>query len=183
MTRSAACGKAAVALAFDPDSAGRGRREDGLIRKEPTMKLIVHATDGSPEAGDALDLAIELAHDTGAKLAIVSVHVVHVGGKGISPPISEVEQPHGAEHIAAVAADRARAAGVETKPYVVTGEPAKEITRLAKELDADLIVVGSRGLGGLHGALVGSVSRGVMVRSSVPVTVVVRRAVREPATV
>jgi nucleotide-binding universal stress UspA family protein len=147
------------------------------------MKLIVHGTDGSPEAAEALDLAVELAHDTGAKLAIVAVHVVHVGGKGISPPISEVEQPHGAEHLAVVAAERARAAGVETKPYVVSGDPAKEITKLAEELDADLIVVGSRGLGGLHGALVGSVSRGVMARSSVPVTVVVRRSVREPATV
>jgi len=147
------------------------------------MKLIVHGTDGSPEAAEALELAIELARDTGAKLAIVSVHVVHVGGKGISPPISEVEQPHGAEHLATTAAERARAAGVETKPYVVTGEPAKEITRLAEELAADLIVVGSRGLGGLHGALVGSVSRGVMARSTVPVTVVVRRTVREPATV
>jgi nucleotide-binding universal stress UspA family protein len=180
MTRSAACGKAAVALAFDPDSAGRGRREDGLIRKEPTMKLIVHATDGSPEAGDALDLAIELAHDTGAKLAIVSVHVVHVGGKGISPPISEVEQPHGAEHIAAVAADRARAAGVETKPYVVAGEPAKEITRLAKELDADLIVVGSRGLGAVHTAIFGSVSKALVARSTTPVLVVKTASGREP---
>ena len=147
------------------------------------MKLIVHGTDGSPEAEEALNLAIELAKDAGAKLAVVSVHVIHAGGKGISPPITEVEQPHGAEHLAEAAAATARAAGLEAKAYAVTGEPAREITRLAEELDADLIVVGSRGLGGLHGALVGSVSRGVMARSSVPVTVVVRRSVREPATV
>jgi len=146
------------------------------------MKLIVHGTDGSPEALAALDLAIDLAKDSGAKLAVVAVHVVHAGGKGLSPPISEVEQPHGAEHLAEAAAATANAAGVDTKPYSATGEPAKEITRLAEELGADLIVVGSRGFGAVHGALVGSVSRGVMTRSKIPVTVVTNRPVRETAT-
>ncbi len=87
------------------------------------MKLIVHGTDGSPEAEEALNLAIELAKDAGAKLAVVSVHVVHTGGKGISPPITEVEQPHGAEHLAEAAVATARAAGIEAKAYAVTGEP------------------------------------------------------------
>ena len=147
------------------------------------MKLIVHGTDGSPAAAEALELAIELAKDTGAKLAIMSVHVLVPGGKGLGPPISEVEFPHGAEHVAEAAAATATAAGVDAKPYVATGDPAKEITRLATELGADLIVVGSRGFGAFHGALVGSVSRGVMTQSKVPVTIVTNRAVREPARV
>ena len=145
------------------------------------MKLIVHATDGSPEAAEALDLAMELAKDTGAKLAMVSVHTVAIGGKGMKPPVSEVEEPHGAEHLAEAAAATARAAGLEAKPYAVTGEPARAITELADELGADLIVVGSRGFGALHGALVGSVSRGIITRSKIPVTVVANRGVREPA--
>ena len=146
------------------------------------MKLIVHGTDGSPEAAQALELAIELAKETDAKLAIVSVHVVHAGGKGISPPIAEVEQPGGAEHLAQAAVATAGAAGIGAQPYVVSGDPAHEITRLADELGADLIVVGSRGFGAIHGALVGSVSRGVIKRSKIPVTVVAHRDVREPAT-
>ncbi len=145
------------------------------------MDLIVHATDGSPEAAAALDLAIELAKDTGARLAVLAVHVPVPGGKGIAPPISQVEQPHGAEHLAEAAAATANAAGIDTKPYVATGEPAKEIVRLAKDLGANLIVIGSRGLGGVRGALVGSVSRAVMTHSTVPVTVVTSRSVREPA--
>src|SRR3954470_16448109 len=96
-------------------------------RKELAMKLIVHGTDGSPEAEEALNLAIELAKDAGAKLAVVSVHVIHAGGKGISPPVTEVEQPHGAEHLAETAAATARAAGLEAKAYAVSGEPAREI--------------------------------------------------------
>ena len=43
------------------------------------MDLIVHATDGSAEAAQALDLAIELAKDTGAKLAVLSV--AHAGSR------------------------------------------------------------------------------------------------------
>jgi nucleotide-binding universal stress UspA family protein len=154
----------------------------GTDGKERSMDLIVHATDGSPEAAEALELAIELAKDTGAKLAVVAVHVpVPAGGKGIAPPVTEVEQPHGAEHLAQAAAATANAAGIDTKPYVATGDAAKEIVRLAKDLDANLIIMGSRGFGGVRGVLVGSVSRSVMTHSTVPVTVVTSRAVREPA--
>ena len=145
------------------------------------MKLIMHATDGSPSAAEALDLAIDLAKETGASLACVSVHLRHVGSKGMNPPILEVEEPHGAEHLAEAAAEKARAEGVAAKPYALSGDPAKEIARAAEELGADLVVVGSRGYGGLHGALVGSVSRALMTRCKVPVTVVTNHPMREPA--
>jgi nucleotide-binding universal stress UspA family protein len=146
------------------------------------MKLILHGTDGSPQAGEALDLAVELAKDTGAALAVVSVRVVPVGAKGMAPPIADVERQHGAERLAEEAVATARSAGVDARSYVVTGEPARAIADLAEELGADLIVVGSRGLGSIHGALVGSVSRGLISRARTPVTIVAHRPVREPAT-
>ncbi len=145
------------------------------------MQLIVHATDGSPEAAAALEVAMDLAKDTGAQLAVVCVHIVHPGGKGLSPPITEVEQPHGAEHLAEAATATARAAGIDTRAYVATGDPAKEIIQIAEEVGADLIVVGSRGFGAVRGALFGSVSRAIVGRSKIPVTVVTERSVREPA--
>ena len=144
------------------------------------MKLIVHATDGSREAAAALEMAIDLARDAGAKLAVVAVHTIPPGGKGLAPPVTEVEHQHGAEHVAEAATATARAAGLEAQSYVSAGDPAKEIARLANELKADLIVVGSRGFGAVHGALVGSVSRALITRSSVPVTVVTTRGAREP---
>jgi len=145
------------------------------------MQLIVHATDGSPEAADALAVAMDLAKDTGAQLVVVSVHIVHPGGKGLSPPITEVEQRHGAEHLAEAATATARAAGIDARAYVATGDPAKEIIHIAEEVGADLIVVGSRGFGAVRGALFGSVSRALVGRSKIPVTVVTQRGVREPA--
>jgi nucleotide-binding universal stress UspA family protein len=140
------------------------------------MKLIAHATDGSEEARAALDLAIELCKETGASLAVISVKPPLPSGKGISLPVTEVEEPHGAEHIAATAAEVARAAGLKVDTYTPHGDPATEIALVADKLGADLLVVGSRGFGAVHGALVGSVSRALMKRSKVPVTVVTERA-------
>jgi nucleotide-binding universal stress UspA family protein len=145
------------------------------------MKLIVVATDGSPEAREAVELAAELAKETHATVAAVSVHHIRAGGKGMAPPVTEVEEQHGAEHIAAAAAETIRAAGLEATAYALTGDPATEIARCAKELGADLVVCGSRGFGAIQGALVGSVSRGLMTKSSVPVTVVTSRGVRQHA--
>ena len=108
-------------------------------------------------------------------------HIVHPGGKGLSPPITEVEQPHGAEHLAEAATATARAAGIDARAYVATGDPAKEIIQIAEEIGADLIVVGSRGFGAVRGVLFGSVSRAIVGRSKIPVTVVTQRSVREPA--
>jgi nucleotide-binding universal stress UspA family protein len=146
------------------------------------MKLIVVATDGSAEAKEAVDLAIELAKETNAAIATVSVHHTRVGGKGVSPPITETEEAHGAEHVANAAAEVARNAGLEANAYALTGDPATEIARCAAELGADLLVCGSRGFGAVHGTLVGSVSRALMTKSSVPVTIVTSR-VREHARV
>jgi nucleotide-binding universal stress UspA family protein len=54
---------------------------------------------------------------------------------------------------------------------IVTGEARREILDAARELGADLIVVGSRGLGGFRGHVLGSVSRGVA--KSAPCSVLV----------
>lgn len=59
-------------------------------------------------------------------------------------------------------------------------EVPDEIAELAVERHADLIAMGSRGLGGFKGLLLGSVSRGVLHRSRVPVLVVPKAAVTVP---
>ena len=81
----------------------------------------------------------------------------------------------------AVAAGVAHTAGVEAETEVLDGEPAKRILELARLRDVDLIVVGSRGLGALAGALLGSVSRDVLHHADRPVLVATRRAARRRA--
>ena len=69
------------------------------------MKTILIATDGSESAGQALDVAIDLARETGAALEVLSVRPQRVAGRGgAGPAILEVEELDGPEHIAEAAA-------------------------------------------------------------------------------
>lgn len=64
-------------------------------------------------------------------------------------------------------------AGVDTaEPLLVMGHTADELLRMAGELGAGLIVVGSHGHGGLHHLLVGSVTETLLRQSTIPVMVV-----------
>jgi len=64
--------------------------------------------------------------------------------------------------------------GTVTRAYLRLGRPDVEIVTLAEELGAGLIVVGSRGLGGIRRALMGSVSYSVVRHAYCPVLVVRR---------
>jgi nucleotide-binding universal stress UspA family protein len=60
--------------------------------------------------------------------------------------------------------------------YTPTGDPADEIVATASAFDADLVVVGARGLGGLERALLGSVSEKVLHHARCPVLIVKQRS-------
>lgn len=142
------------------------------------MKTILVATDGSEPAGEALDIASELTRETGAKLEVISVHQPLPHGRaGSGPPILEVEQPHGAEHIAEAAAEHARAAGVAATPDAPRGDVVDVLADTATTLGADPLAVGSRGQGSLTGAVLGSVSHALASRSPVRLTIVRHAAV------
>ena len=59
--------------------------------------------------------------------------------------------------------------------YTPTGDPAEEIVATAADFDADLVVVGARGLGGMARALLGSVSQKVLHHARCPVLIVKER--------
>ena len=142
------------------------------------MKNILIATDGSEPANQALEVAIELAKETGAALHVLSVRPPRIAGRaGAGPAILEVEELHGPEHIADAAVEVARSAGVEATPHTVHGDVVDSIAATATTLGADLLVVGSRGLGPLSGAVLGSVAHALIRRSPVPVTIVRHAAV------
>jgi nucleotide-binding universal stress UspA family protein len=56
--------------------------------------------------------------------------------------------------------------------HLRSGRADEEIILLAEEIDADLVVMGSRGLGGVRRALVGSVSDSVVRHAHCPVLIV-----------
>ena len=142
------------------------------------MKTILIATDGSDAAGEALDVAIDLAKETGARLQVLSVRPPRPARRGgAGPAMLEVEEFGGPEHIAEAAAKWARVAGLEATPHAAHGDVVTCIADAATALGADMLVVGSRGLGSLSGAVLGSVSHALVRRSPVPVTIVRHAAV------
>ncbi len=142
------------------------------------MKNIMIATDGSESAEQALEVAIELARELGASLQVVAVRPpLPVGHTGPSPAVLEVDEEHGAERIAAAAAERAREAGVEATPHTARGPVVDNIVSAVHELGVDLLVVGSRGHGAIAGVMLGSVSHALIRQSPVPVTIVRKAAV------
>jgi nucleotide-binding universal stress UspA family protein len=64
------------------------------------------------------------------------------------------------------------AGGTVTQAHLSMGKAAPEIVVVAEEIDAGLVVMGSTGLGGIRGALLGSVSESVVKHAHCPVLVV-----------
>lgn len=145
----------------------------------PTKILL--ATDCSEEARLAARTAVDLANKTSSEL-----HVVYVGLQDYGYPMYAVPELEDAQGIPEEVTQEARnlldaeveqvkaAGGSVVKAYLGTGRPDVEIDRLAEELGAGLIVMGSRGRGGTRRALMGSVSDSVIRHAHCPVLVVRR---------
>jgi nucleotide-binding universal stress UspA family protein len=140
------------------------------------MKRIVIATDGSDHAQEAVEFGLELAAEQHAEAVIMHVAPAldvlpaagfAVGAAAIPHELDEHDRTSLVE-----AAELAAERGVEVKTELLAGNPADEIVAYADSIDADLIVIGSRGHGTIASALLGSVSRAVLHDSRRPVLVV-----------
>jgi nucleotide-binding universal stress UspA family protein len=139
------------------------------------MKQIVIATDGSPSATEAVDVGLELAKEHGADVTFVHVTLPDdyvVSRLGPGHPLPHHEPIDELETALAAAEEAAKEAGVPYTLERISGEVADTIVAVADAKAADLIVVGSRGLGPVRSALLGSVSRGVLGDAGRPVLVV-----------
>jgi len=126
----------------------------------PTRVLL--ATDGSSEASLAAQSAIELCEKTGSEL-----HVVHVGEYLSTFYAYTEEEPaelrDNAQRLLDEEVDRIQAEGGRiAEAHLRLGRPAEQIVTLSEELGVGIIFVGSRGLGALRRAVLGSVSESVV---------------------
>lgn len=133
------------------------------------FNTILVAYDGSDHAKNALMVAAALAKTYNAKLHLSHTPQVDtppiVIGAFIAPlerpPTKDQVEKAGAE-VVAMATSEAKASGVEiTDVHFGTIDPARVILDAAKKIDADLIVLGRRGLGSLGALALGSVSQSV----------------------
>jgi nucleotide-binding universal stress UspA family protein len=125
---------------------------------------IVVGTDGSETAKEAVREAIELAKLSGAKLEIVSAYEpvpqqrLKDEGEGISGDVSHVVNPReDVEFILDKAAAEAKKAKVDVITHPREGDPADAILDVAEENNADLVMVGNKGMTGARRFLLGSV--------------------------
>lgn len=137
------------------------------------LATIVVGLDGSADSHEAVHWAAALARSLDAE--VVAVHALGLldqlepGGPVVAT------QPHRAE-----IAERARGAwaeplstaGVRHRVVLQDGSPVDVVLDVAQQVAADLIVLGSRGVGGAPALLLGSTSTQIAQRAACPVTIV-----------
>jgi nucleotide-binding universal stress UspA family protein len=141
----------------------------------PTKILL--AMDGSDESDLAATTAAELARSTDSELDVIYVLEVEPWH---FPPRELVKYPQRYEELREEGrrlcdeqVEKIKAAGGSVaESYLAVGRPAEEIVAHAQDQGAGLIVMGSRGLGGIRRALMGSVSDAVVRHAHCPVMVV-----------
>ena len=152
----------------------------------PTKILL--AIDASEEAALAAQTAADIANKTGSELHVVHARLALPWTTGYysateSPTTSIGSEEEARQRVLQWLDDQVERieaqGGNVTQAYLRLGRPdegaitvAEQIVNLAEEIRPGLIVVGSRGLGGISRALMGSVSDSVVRHAHCPVLVV-----------
>ena len=147
-----------------------------VVTADAPVKRIVVGVDGSASAQAALAWAVQEAAITGAVVEAVCAYVstIAVSPHPAVPTVSMERFREGASRILRDAILRVEVpAGVTISPVVSWGQAADVLSACAA--DADLVVMGTRGLGGVKGLLLGSVTHRVMTRVGCPVVVLPAR--------
>ena len=139
---------------------------------------VIVGVDGSETARKAVRWAAREAKLRGMKLELVSAweiptysYVSRYGFPAISEEMMKSLTARAEGHLAeALDEARAEAREVQIETIAAEGQPAKVLVEVAK--GADLLVVGSRGLGGFRELLLGSVSQQCAQHATCPVVIV-----------
>ena len=138
-------------------------------------KKIIFASDGSDNAHRAGLAAVELVKD----ISLKSITVIHIA---TSPPAqsrmikadfdAHTLLEEDAKEIMKQTFKEINNAGISVDVKVAFGDPADEIVKIIEKEGADLLVIGSRGLGSITGVLIGSVSQKIVHEAPCPVMIV-----------
>nr|WP_255396258.1 universal stress protein [Kocuria sp. CNJ-770] len=146
-----------------PAAGGQGRALDA------TGEVVV-GVDGSEQSLGALRWAAREARRRGLPVRLVTAYSMPVfSGSGFDTGYATVDEAaltQGVEELLNHAADQVRPVGVELRATVETGDPSGALLELSRT--AELMVLGSRGRGGLLGRLLGTVSTAVPAHAKCP---------------
>ncbi|MFB6267404.1 MAG: universal stress protein [Halodesulfurarchaeum sp.] len=135
------------------------------------IETLVIATDGSESVTRAIDVALDLADrfDAGVHaLSVVDQGEVSSAPEAVKAQLREALEEQAEAALAEVEAGADR----PVQTAVREGRPAPEISRYAREVDADVVATGTRGRHGENRFLIGSVAERVVRTCPVPVLTV-----------
>ena len=128
---------------------------------------IIVPTDGGEQMDAVIDAAVDIAIQRSARIHALSVidrGVFLTLEEGLTDAVDE-ELTANAERAVKAVTDAATAADLENEGVVRRGRPGEEIIAYADEIDAELIVMGSRGANGHERQMLGSVSQDVITET------------------
>jgi nucleotide-binding universal stress UspA family protein len=137
------------------------------------FKKILHANDGSEHAFHALALAISIARQNESELHMVCVEEI-----AYMPEFKEeIRQDAGTaarrfQSVIRRAREMARRDGLKLTTHAIPGHPVRDIVGLARELKADLLVIGATGHSAIYERLIGSRADRIVQLAQCPVLVV-----------
>lgn len=143
------------------------------------IRKILLCTDGSEHALEAARYALNVAQPLQAELILVSIFNPPVGSIlwTVAPEPMSLDDVIYTGDTVRDALTKATAAilteaHIPFRMVVELGDPVQKIVEIAEREQADLIIMGSRGMGGFKSLLLGSVSDGVLHHASCPVLIV-----------
>jgi len=142
------------------------------------FKTIVVGFDGSDYSQRAVDVAAQLLDPDGTVHLVTAHDPVPIRQLGATFADVPTDLQRSVDFIATeraqinAASDALANASVDNTPHLLEGEPADTILRFAESVDADLVVVGSRGLGRASQVLRGSVSTKIAHKSPIDFLVI-----------
>jgi nucleotide-binding universal stress UspA family protein len=148
---------------------------------DSAYRTVVVGTDGSESSLRAVSRAGALAGACGATLVIACAYLppetdereMTRAQDALRDDAYQVVGSHPAEDTVRTAQERASAAGAgQVKTVAVMGSPVETLLDVVRKENADLLVVGNRGLNGIKGRLLGSVPADATRRSECDVLVV-----------
>jgi nucleotide-binding universal stress UspA family protein len=139
------------------------------------IRSILCPVDFSDCAENALRYALGIAEKLGAEIQLLHAYEVPVLVLPDSPAIALAAEDELRDHLSReleTLARRYSGHGVELTPRLMAGAAYESISTAARELDSDMIVMGTHGRGSLMRCLLGSVAERVVRQSTIPVCTV-----------
>jgi len=140
-----------------------------ILSKEAMFKTVLFPVDMSPESQQVASTVLELVKLHQSRLIVLSV--VEPSPEGQTPP-SRQTSPEAVAELLAQAKERFSSAGIDTETLEREGQPAFIICDVADEINADLIVMGCRGVGLIEEVQEDSVAARVINLSPCPILIV-----------